>query len=97
MRKRDDQDRQNRQQSCFACDQQMRDRDIAKLTLDHEQEAGNSSLHNFMSAEDQAILMPITQEMAKLHGCKYHSQFSTYLSEGESTTQGFRYTENWDM
>ncbi len=87
MRKRDDQDRQNGQRSCFACDQQMRDRDIAKLTLDHEQEAGNPSLCNFMSAEDQSILMPIIQEMAKLHSCKYNSQFSTNLSGSETPIQ----------
>src|SRR6266436_8210602 len=95
MSKRDDQDRQNGQQSCFACDQQMRHCDIAKLPLDHEQEAGNSSLRNLMSAEDQSKLMPFIQERAKFHSIGYQSQHSSYLLGSESTNKGFRFTEKW--
>ena len=97
MSKRDGQDRQNGQQSCFDCDQQMRHCDIAKLPLDHEQEAGNSSLRNLMSAEDQSKLMPFIQGMAKFHSRIYRSEFSTYLPASESTTRGFCFTENWNM
>src|SRR5260221_2116572 len=78
MCKRNAQDRQNGQQSCFACDQQMRHRDIAKLAPDHEQEANNSSLADLMPAESQPKLMPFMQETAQVHSVKYPAKRSIF-------------------
>ena len=71
MRKSDAEDGQNGKQPSLAGYQQMRRGDIAKLALNHEDEASCSSLDGLMSAESQPELMPFMQEITKFHSVKH--------------------------